>query len=59
MKTLITFFAFAVPSIAILHRFVMKSVEGFDGYGDRSHQTRRVDQISFETFMLEQRNRVG
>jgi hypothetical protein len=59
MKTLITFFVLVIPAISIMHHFVMKSVEGYDGYGDRSHQTRRFDQISFETYMREQGQRVG
>jgi hypothetical protein len=59
MKALITLFVAVIPAVALMHRFVMKSVESYDNYGDTSHQTRRLDQIKFETYVRQQNQRVS
>jgi hypothetical protein len=59
MKALITLFVAVIPVVALMHRFVMKSVESYDNYGDTSHQTRRLDQIRFETYVRDQAQRVS
>jgi len=59
MKALITLFVAVIPVVALMHRFVMKSVESYDNYGDISHQARRLDQIRFETYVRDQAQRVS
>jgi hypothetical protein len=59
MKALITLFVVVIPAVAFVHHLVMRAVEGYDGYGDVSHQTRRLDQITFESYVRDQAQRVS